>query len=513
VSAPRLRVRRTPARSGAPQIPAWVAGHPVHTGGWIDRVNPARTDELVGQAARGDAALADEAIAAATRAWPSWWHDGLEQRAARLRSGWAAVQEVAEELAVLLCRELGKVLADCHGELAFSGMLLERMLADAPAVLAESETDGDAGRLLVVPEPYGVVAAITPWNAPLVLAMLKVAPALATGNAVIVKPSPVAPLAVTRMLGLLAQALPPGVLAVVPGDLEVGRALTDSPAIGKIAFTGGVRTGRRVAEAAGGNVVPLVLELGGNDAAIVLEDADLSEEAVERLVLASFLTSGQVCMAAKRVYVQRSRLDELVERYRECAARALVVGDPMAPATTVGPVATEEQVGAVAALIDDARARGGVVHDLGTVPEPEVLTGGWFVRPVLMTGVDDSARVVAEEQFGPVVPVLPFDTEDEAVARANASDLGLASSVWSTDEDRAFALARQLRAGTTFVNTHNRSGMSLRAPFGGMRRSGYGREYGLEGLREYVQPHAINLPSAFRPGASGGTAGGAYPGT
>nr|WP_262401851.1 aldehyde dehydrogenase family protein [Actinomadura sp. CNU-125] len=268
------------------------------------------------------------------------------------------------------------------------------------------------------------------------------------------------------------------------------------------------RRARAVGAAAARAVTPVLLELGGNDPLVLLDDADLTDAAMDRLVMASFATAGQVCMAAKRLYAPRSRLAEVREAYLAAAARTLVLGDPLADGTTVGPVISAEAADRVRALAADSRARGGTVTELGAVRVD--LERGHFVRPVLVTDVTDGAPVVAAEQFGPIVPLLAYDDEDEVVARANAGELGLAASVWSADEARAFAFARRFDAGFTFVNTHNRTGMAPHAPFGGVKRSGHGREYGAEGLLEYVQTCAIHAPAAFRAGGAGMGAG-AYP--
>jgi len=258
-------------------------------------------------------------------------------------------------------------------------------------------------------------------------------------------------------------------------------------------------------------VTPVVLELGGNDAAIICRDARLDDDDIRRLIYASFITTGQVCMAAKRLYVHEDRFEEVRDRYLVLAESALVTGDPMLAATTLGPVVGPDDVARLSGLVDDTRRAGATVHELGSVPDPELVDAGWFVRPTLVTGVADDARIVSEEQFGPTVPMLAFTDEDEVVSRANAGPHGLAASVWSRDEDRAFALARRLRVGTTFVNTHNRSGMALDAPFGGRGAAVFGREYGEAGVRDYLVPHSIHAPAPFRAGGVGGT--GAYPGT
>ncbi len=478
---------------------------------WIERRDPARPDLVVGRVRAASTAEAEAAVVAGAAAFDDWSRRDEAERAALLEKAAEVVEGLVDEVAPLLCRELGKVLADCRGEVAFAAAYLRRAVEDARGLVGAREVLDDAqGRLEVRRVPHGLVTAITPWNAPVILAMLKVGPALATGNTLLVKPSPLAPLAVDRVLRAIAGVLPDHVLQVVHGDAEVGRVLTGHPAVAKVAFTGGLATGAAIMRNAAATAKPLVLELGGNDAAVLLEDALLDDAAVERLVHASFITSGQVCMAAKRVYVHRSRYDELVDAWRAAADRVLVVGDPMHEATTVGPLVTAEARDRVAALVDGARATAEVV-EVGRVADPELVERGWFLRPSLVLGAGDADPVVATEQFGPTVPVLPFDDEDEVVARVNDSPLGLASSVWSADEDRAFALARRLEVGVTFVNTHNRSGMSLRAPFGGRKQSGFGREYGVAGVEEYLATHAINLPAPFRPGADSG-AGAGYPG-
>ena len=493
------------------EVASFGAGGPTAVGR-IERVNPARTSEVVGRAATVDPAGAAALVTAADAAHRAWAARAPEDRCALLLEAADAVAATTDDLGPLLARELGKVVADCRGEMGFAAACLRHTVELAPEVLATTEVDDGAGRLRVERVPFGVVVAIVPWNAPLILSILKVAPALAAGNAVVVKPSPLAPLAVTRALAAIAARLPDGVLSVVHGDGDVGGALVAHPLTRKVAFTGGGATAAHVAAAAAPLLTPLVMELGGNDPAVFLDDAHLGDGVMERAVFGAFLTSGQVCMAAKRFYVPRARLGEFVEAFTAAAARVLVVGDPLDEHVTMGPMVSAAQRDHVVRLVDDARDRGGEVRTLGRVAAACDLDAGWFLRPTLVTGLDDDAALVSEEQFGPSVPVLPYDSLDEAVARANDSELGLASSVWSADEDRAFAVASRLEAGMTFVNCHNRTGMSLRAPFGGVKRSGYGREFGAAGLEEYVQTHAVHAPAAVRAGSGVTAAANAYPG-
>ncbi|MDA0638821.1 aldehyde dehydrogenase family protein [Nonomuraea sp. MCN248] len=468
----------------------------------ISRENPARITEIVGRVPVTGADGVDAAVRRADQARREWAARSIGDRIAALREAAQTVTGRVGELAELLARESGKPLADCRGEISFALTYLRWVCEHAPGVLAPAEIDDAAGRLVVRRAPYGVVACLTPWNAPVILAMVKLAPALAAGNAVVLKPSPLAPLAV----GEVAAALP-GV-EVVHGGAPAGRALVTHPLVRKVAFTGGDAAGREIAAAAGAMLTPSVMELGGNDPALFLPDFALTDDDYERLVMASFATSGQVCMAAKRLYVPRARLAEFTEAYRAAAERVLVVGDPLAAGVTMGPVISAPAAERVRGLVAGSVARGGTAVPLGRAHGD--LESGYFVTPTLVTGLGDDAPLVAEEQFGPAVPLLPYDTEDEALARANAGELGLAASVWSADEDRAFALAARLEAGFVFVNTHNRTGMSLRAPFGGVKRSGYGREYGEEGLLEYVQSAVAHAPAAFR-GGGGGMSATAYP--
>ena len=310
----------------------------------IERFDPTRPDELVGSVPASTPADVDRLVALARATFRVWSGTPFEDRAAALGAAADAVEALLDDgTPELLCRELGKVLVDCRGEIGFAAAYLRDAVARARTIVDHHEVvDDGLGRMEVRREPHGVVAAITPWNAPIILSMLKIAPALATGNTIIVKPSPLAPLAVTRVVKAMAAHLPDGALAIVHGDAEVGRALTGNPDVAKVAFTGGLATGSAIARHVADRAAPLVLELGGNDAAVLLDDVDLDDVAIDRLVQASFITSGQVCMAAKRIYVHRSRIDEVVDRYREVAARTLVTGDPLVDGVTLGPLVTEE---------------------------------------------------------------------------------------------------------------------------------------------------------------------------
>ncbi|MBA2953613.1 aldehyde dehydrogenase family protein [Nocardioides sp. MAH-18] len=481
------------------------------SGAMIERENPARVDELVGSVAPTDAAGVDTAVVLARAAQRAWAATDLAERCASVRAGADRVAAEIDDLAVLMARETGKVLPDCRGELGFAVTVLRWSADRAEQLLVDEVVDDEAGRLVVRRRPYGVVAAVTPWNAPIILAALKLGPALVSGNAVVVKPSPLAPFAIARVVALLGDAVGEHLVQVVQGDAGAATALVGHPGVDRVAFTGGERAGRALAALAGQSLTPSLMELGGNDAAILLDDADLGPDAMDRLVMATFATSGQVCMAVKRLLVPRSRHDEVVDAYRAAADRVLRLGDPLRDGVTIGPVVSHDSAVRVQGLVDAATARGAEAFVLGHVDEGTDLGRGYYLRPTLVVGAADGDRLVVEEQFGPSLPVLAYDSVDDAVARANAGDLGLAASVWSADEERAFSVAARLDAGFTFVNTHNRTGMALRAPFGGVKRSGWGREYGDEGVLEHTQPCVVHAPGAFRAGGAGLGAA-AYPG-
>lgn len=454
----------------------------------IERENPARFAEIVGSVPVAVPEDVDVVVRRADAEQREWAAKPLSERLAALARAADAIEKATEDLAVLLARESGKVLTDCRGELGFAVRFLRWVVDHAIEVYADSTVDDDLGRLARIRKPYGVVAAITPWNAPIILALLKIAPALAAGNAVVVKPSPLSPLTISKIAELFEAPL-----TAVNGGSATGAALVGHELIRKVAFTGGTEGGRAVATLAGDRLTPSVLELGGNDPAVFLDDAPFGDAAMDRLVMATFATSGQVCMAAKRLYVPQSRLNDFVEAYLAAADRVLVTGDPLAPGVTMGPV-----ISAGARRAANAFRTADAV-DLGRF-EADPATG-YFVRPALVVAPDPASVLVTTEQFAPILPVLGYRDEESVLAAANAGELGLGASVWSADEDRAFTFARRFEAGFTFVNTHNRTGMSLRAPFGGVKRSGWGREYADEGLLEYVQTCVIHAPAAFRPGA------------
>ncbi len=493
------------------ELSSFSDGGPVGGGGWIERVNPANVAELVGRVEQVDVEGATVAVEAAHAAFQEWRLVPLPERCELLLAAADSVAASADELGPLLARELGKVVGDCRGEMGFAAACLRWCVEHAEQAHTDDVIVDDAGRMVVTRIPYGVVTAIVPWNAPLILSILKVAPALVCGNTIIVKPSPIAPLAVTAALQLVADHLPPGVLSVVHGGPDVGEALVAHELVRKVAFTGGGVTAVAVSRAAAATITPLVLELGGNDPAVLLEDLEFSDAMMQRLIFGTFLTSGQVCMAAKRIYVARRRLEEFIDRYVSVAADLLIMGDPLDPQVTIGPMASSHQRLIVEELVTDAVARGAVVHPLGKVAPGVDITVGWYLRPTLVSAVEHSSPIVQREQFGPTVPVVAYDSLDEAMLMANDSELGLGSSVWCDDEDRAFEVARAIDAGMTFINCHNRAGMSLRAPFGGVKQSGFGREFGLAGLSEYLQSHTLHAPAMARPGAAASAAN-AYPG-
>lgn len=461
------------------------------TDGVAEIWNTADVGEQVGVYPRLHPGHVDRVVASAGRAFPSWSALGPFERLAAVREAGNAVGP-GDGLAELLVREQGKTVAEATGEFGYYGMAVT-FAEDELALLAEPEVLGDngAGRAWVYRRPFGVVGIITPWNRPFSLSVTGVVPALLAGNTVVLAVAPTAPLATLKAFATVAAGLPPGVLSVVtgPGDV-VAQRLVDHPQVRKISFTGSVATGQEVTRRSAVNLKSLTLELGGNDAAIVLDDTPATPALYRRLVEGTFMSSGQVCMAIKRLYVPRARLEPIVDELAALLDQ-MVVGDGLDPDTTLGPVHMASQRARLEDLITDARERGGAVRQFGDLRgDPE---RGFFVRPTLVTGLEQDAPLVQEEQFGPVLPVIGYDTVDEAVSAANASEFGLSSSVWSADEDRAREVAVRLEAGATFINSHGVFSVDRRAPFGGMKQSGTGRMSGRWALESFCELHTVSI--------------------
>jgi acyl-CoA reductase-like NAD-dependent aldehyde dehydrogenase len=427
----------------------------------------------------------DAAIAAATVAGRTW----REDEGARIRALGAMADKIdanAEELAALLTAEQGKPLAAARFEISET----TRWLRASTELGLPVETILDDGRVhaQLSRRPIGVVGAITPWNYPLLLAGWKLGPALRAGNAVVLKPSPFTPLSTLRLGEIVNEVLPPGVVSVVSGGDDLGAWMTAHPAIGKISFTGSVATGKAVMAASASTLKRLTLELGGNDAAIVLDDAD--PQAIGKgLFWGAFINNGQICAGVKRVFVPESLHDEVVGVLAE-RARRLRIGPGVEPGVHLGPIQNRMQFDRVSGLVADALS-GGASAVVGGRPGEGP---GYFFPPTILTGVREGMRIVDEEQFGPALPVLSYRTVDEAVERANATRFGLSGSVWGTDLDRAAAVAGRLDCGTAFVNDHLALDPAL--PFGGSKESGIGVENGPWGLDEFTQIQVLHRPKA-----------------
>jgi acyl-CoA reductase-like NAD-dependent aldehyde dehydrogenase len=453
--------------------------------------DPAEPETIVGHAADASADQARVALEAAHDAFPEWAELGARRRAELIQAALGTLPSGADERIDLLCRENGKVRSECEIEMVSLTGRFERALELADEVETVRTLEAPPMRTSIARLPLGVVSVIVPFNWPLALLACSLPQALLAGNTAVAKAPPSCPLSFMETVELIARELPPGVLNVVSGrDEEIGPVLVCDQRVKKVVFTGSVAGGKRIMAMAAENLARLTLELGGNDPALVLEDAALDDQAIERLVLGTFLTAGQVCMAIKRLYVHSSRYDEVVDGLTEALA-ATRVGPGLDPSATMGPLHTSRQRDFVADLLADARAHGNEVRELGE--ELDGVHSGHFMRPALVLSPEDTALVVREEQFGPVLPIIPFDDEDDAIRRANDTWAGLCSSVWSSDPERAAAVAARLRSGTTFVNGHSGPFLDDRAPFGGFNQSGMGREMGPEGLLAFTETHAVSF--------------------
>ena len=457
-----------------------IDGEAAHSRELLDVVDPA-TGEVFAGAPRASEADVARAVGAAARMFPGWASDPVV-RATALRNAATAIEGAADELGRLTTLEMGRPLAGSVGEARATAAFFR----DSAELKLSPELVRDDGTNLarVVRRPVGVVAAIVPWNSPLYVAAMKLGPALAAGNTIVLKPSPEAPLAVLRMGELLREVFPPGVVNVVSGGDEVGPWLAGDPGVRLVSFTGSIGTGRRVAAAAGADLKHVVLELGGNDAAIVLDDVDVPD-VVDALFGNAFGNAGQVCSGVKRVYVHESLHAEVVEGLA-ARARTTKIGPGLDPETQMGPLTTSAQRDLVAELVADAAAHGTRIAAGGHRIEGR----GYFYEPTVVDCADDELRLVAEEQFGPALPVLAFRDDAEAVARANKGVHGLGGSVWTSDFERGVTLAEHFESGMSWINTHK--GVDPTLPFGGSKWSGIGAERGVWGMACFTELHTMS---------------------
>jgi len=450
-----------------------------------ESLDPA-TGEVIGETDIQSLEDLDRALNTATAAQPAWAALDDEERVAYLHQAADAIEASAEALAQLLSREQGKPLNGPNARFEVGACAVwTRAAADTPYP-GEVLVDDESGHAELVYRPIGVVGAISPWNWPMMISVWQIAPSLRMGNTVVIKPADTTALSVSALVHVMNQVLPAGVLNIVTGPgRTIGDALTRSPKVGKIMFTGSTEVGKQIIGASANNVTRLTLELGGNDAGIVLPDVDPAAIA-EGVFWGAFINTGQTCAALKRLYVHDSVYDAVVDELAKFA-KSVPMGVGLAEGNLLGPLQNRNQFDTVDRLVEAAKASGAKVVMGG---DPDRDAPGFFYPTTLVADIDPHNDLVVEEQFGPALPIIRYTDLDEAIALANESEYGLGASVWTTDPALAKKVAARLRAGTVWINSHG--GLNPMVPFGGMKHSGYGREFGVEGLKAVAEPQVVS---------------------
>ncbi|PHR55802.1 MAG: aldehyde dehydrogenase [Robiginitomaculum sp.] len=448
----------------------------------IDIFNPA-TDELLGACPMASRAQLDSAVAAAAQAYKTWSKTSDEERKNACHAMGQVLEDNSEELAKLLTQEQGKPLNGVGSRFELGGCVGWTHFTADLELPVEVIQDNEEGRVELHRKPLGVVGSITPWNWPLMIAIWHIIPAIRSGNTVVIKPSPYTPLSSLRMIELLSSVLPKGVLNIVSGADELGKMMSEHTGIQKIVFTGSCATGGKIMASAAPTLKRLTLELGGNDAGIVLPDVD-AKAIAEGLFWGAFINSGQTCAALKRLYVHADVYDDVCT-HLTAFAKNMPMGNGLDEANVLGPIQNAMQYSKVEELVEDAVANGARVL-LGANPTKGK---GYFYPTTILADCTDDMRIVAEEQFGPALPILKYTDIDDVIARANNVDVGLGGSVWSNDISKAKEIASRMECGSVWINKHGM--IQPNVPFGGVKGSGIGVEFGVEGLKEYTTIQAI----------------------
>jgi aldehyde dehydrogenase (NAD+) len=465
----------------------------------IDIVSPV-SEEVIARVPDGTEADIDKAVAAARSAFDTgpWPRMSPAERAEVLSKVAAAITAEMGDMAEVITREMGSPITFSGMGQVLAPMMIFNYYADLATTFAfdEVRTGVLNPQVLVTKEPVGVVGAIAPWNVPLFIAAAKLAPSLVAGCTVVFKPAPETPLDAFRLAEIFTECgLPKGVLSVVPAGREVSEHLVTHPGVDKISFTGSGVGGKRIGGLCGERLKRCTLELGGKSAAIILDDADLATT-IPTLLPNSIMNNGQACIAQTRILAPRARYAEVVDAV-VAGVEAMKVGDPMDPATEVGPVVAERQRSRIEGYLESGREEGATVALGGGRPSGPDFAKGWYVEPTVFSDVSNKMKIAQEEIFGPVLVVIPYDGDDNAVEIANDSSYGLCGSVWTADNDRGLEVARQVRTGTYMLNAP--VPIDFSTPFGGFKESGVGREFGPEGLETFLEMKSIALPAGYTP--------------
>lgn len=467
----------------------------IETAHYTEIRDPGRLDNVVGLIAKGCTENVDQAVQAAHKAFLTWRKTSLNERISLLLKAADRLEEEIPSLAEIVSKENGMLLGTTKAEIGMAITCIRNIADLAKPFFEPKLIEDETGWVSLTKKPMGVIAGIVPWNAPIVLTMQKFAPAVVSGNTIVFKPSPFAPIGVSVALKKISELFPPGVINVVHGDGDVGSALSKHPLVRKISFTGGGKTAKYVMKDAAESLKSIHFELGGNDPAIVLDDVDLNK-VVPEIVSGIFRRSGQFCFAIKRVYIPHAIYDEFYEKICECTDQ-FKIGHQLDSNVTFGPINNRQQYDYVKELIKGLEESGANMVTLGEKLDPTNWNNGYYLRPVIVRDVDPNHEIVTSEQFGPIIPLVPYRTEKEVIEMTNNTEYGLGSSIWSSNIERALRIADEVEAGMTFINGCGQTALGYKhIPFGGVKQSGIGRENSEIVFGEYIEYHGINIHKA-----------------